>query len=319
MTIKHTEGYDCIDDNLNVILKMYDIDIRRTFSKLWYFEFKYNGETIGRSLMQKNINKYKIIKDLYNIDYKIYENEGRNKLLKLKTFDNVQLVGIDRIDEIIKLNCRMRNIIIIEVDTYKYKFDKGYKKYIGTHTCILKDIIDNKATILDAWYNLENEKIDYNELLDSITRIVILDISCIKEKKLYKRELKEIYLNNDSINEMKEFFTMLENINLEKEYLNLDFDTVFKAPIDKGLRKIIMNRQRFAYYLYFISERFNNSIITSIGEEMFSVATYWTKIRNILMQHYFLEKNINVDELKELSEIIIAKELKIKERIEDLK
>ena len=39
MEANHIEGYDCIDDNLRIVLKDNQIDIRRIFNKLWYFRF----------------------------------------------------------------------------------------------------------------------------------------------------------------------------------------------------------------------------------------------------------------------------------------
>ena len=63
---------------------------------------------------------------------------------------------------------------------------------------------------------------------------------------------RELEVLEKSIDEMKIFFEKIVKIDLAKEYLGLGFEMIFKAPIDKGLQKIIMNRQRFAYYLYYI-------------------------------------------------------------------
>ena len=48
MEVKHIEGYDCIYDNLRILLKDKNVDIRRIFNKLWYSSYilciiVYNG------------------------------------------------------------------------------------------------------------------------------------------------------------------------------------------------------------------------------------------------------------------------------------
>lgn len=318
MEIKHIDGYDCIDDNLNIVLKGKNVDIREIFSDLWYFEFNENSELLGKGLMTSNDNKYEKLKEKFNIDYIIYENKNRNNNIVLKDLGVVEKLELEKIDKIIQENCNESNVIIVEVDTFKYKFDKGFQKYNGTHSVILTEKIDNKAKIIDVWYKLYNIEMDYYELLNSITRIVILNISRLKQKSFDKNEFKSYILSEKSIIEMKKFFKKLPGINLKKEYMDLDFEMVFKAPIDKGLRKVIMNRQRFAYYLYYIGEKLNKKEITNIGDYMFAVSMEWVKIRSILVQSFFLNKNLKTEQIVEITDNILKKELKIKKEIEEL-
>lgn len=189
------------------------------------------------------------------------------------------------------INVICENIIILEVDTFNYRYDKGYNKYVGTHSCILTEKTGNKAKIVDVWYNLYNVEIQYKELLNAITRIIILDITDIQEKKLDKKEFKKCVIDENSIKEMKIFFDNLKKIDLKKEYMNLTIEMVFKSSLDKGFRKIIMNRQRFAYYLYYLSEKFNDEKIKELGECIFIISMDWMKLRSILVQTYFLNKN----------------------------
>lgn len=319
MEVKHTEGYDCIDDNLEIVLKCKNYDIRKIFSELWYFEFDKNEETLGKGLMKKNDNKYQKIKENFNVDYELYENKSRDNKIKLKDFGISKKVKIEDIDNIIKAKCNNNNIIIVELDTFKYKYDKGFKKYIGTHSCIITEKKGEKAKIIDVWYKLYNIEIEYKELLNAITRIVVLDISNIKDNKIDKGKMKKCVLDKKSIVEMNEFFKELAKIDLKKEYLGLDFEMVFKAPIDKGLRKVIMNRQRFAYYLYYLSEQLNNKKIREIGEYIFIISLEWSKLRSILMQSYFLNKNIQIDQINVITEKILKKEIKIKKEYEEIK
>ena len=319
MEIKHIEGYDCIDDNLGVVLKSKNLDIRKIFSKLWYFEFNGNLETLGNGLMQSNDNKYEALKENFNINYIIYENKDKNNEIKLKDFGTSTIVKINEIDTVIRERCNDSNIVIIELDTFKYRYDKGFKKYTGTHSCIMTEIKGNQAKILDVWYKLNNIEIEYEELLNAITRIIVLDISNIKEKDFNKESLKNYILNEKSVNEMKNFFKKLNQIDLTKEYLDLDFEMVFKAPIDKGLRKTIMNRQRFAYYLYYLSEQLKNKEIKEIGECIYIIAMDWAKLRNILMQSYFLDKELKIEQLKNITTNLYQKEIKIEKELEEIK
>lgn len=319
MEIKHIEGYDCIDDNLRVILKSKNLDIRKIFSNLWYFEFDENVETLGKGLMQRNDNKYQALKENFNINYMIYENKNKNNEIKLKNFGTSQTAKIDEIDKIIKEKCNDNNVIIIELDTFKYRYDKGFRKYTGTHSCIITEIKENTAKIVDVWYRLNNVEIECEELLNAINRIIVLDVSKIEQKEFDKEILESYILNEKSIYEMEKFFTRINKIDLKKEYLNLDFEMVFKAPIDKGLRKTIMNRQRFAYYLYYLSEQLNNKEIREIGECIFIIAMDWAKLRNILMQSYFLGKNLKIEQLKNITTDIYQKEIKIKKELEEIK
>lgn len=319
MSIQHIEGYDCIDDNLASILKSYSLDIRKTFSKLWYFELADNDKLLGDRLMLSNINKYLFLEENFNISYNIFENLNRNKEIQLKDFGKFVHVDRDELDRIIKEKYLLNNIIIVEVDTFRYKYDKGFNKYTGTHSCIITSINNNDVNILDVWYKLEDAELSYEELLDCTLRVIILDMSKIKEKDVTNKELKENLLSNTSVALMKEFFNELPNINLEKEYYNLDFELVFKAPIDKALRKIIMNRQRYSYYLYYLSEQFNNNQLEQIAKDFSSISIEWTKIRNILMQTYFLKKKINTSQLNNIASNILEKELKIRNRIEEIK
>lgn len=319
MDIQHIEGYDCIDDNLAIILKSYSLDIRKTFSKLWYFELSDNDKLLGNRLMLSNINKYLFLEQNFNIKYNIFENSDRNKEIQLKNFGTFTNVNRRELDKIIRENYLLNNIIIVEVDTFKYKYDKGFNKYTGTHSCIITNINNNNVSILDVWYNLKDAKLSYEELLNCTLRVIILDMSNIKEKEINSRELKENLLSNTSVDLMKEFFEELPNINLEKEYNNLDFELVFKAPIDKALRKIIMNRQRYTYYLTYLSEQLNNKQLEQIAQDFYSISIEWTKIRNILMQTYFLKKNINKTQLNDITSNILEKELKIRDRIEEIK
>ena len=94
---------------------------------------------------------------------------------------------------------------------------------------------------------------------------------------------------------------------------------VFKAPIDKGLRKVIMNRQRFAYYLYYISERTKNNKIRELGEYIFIISMEWTKLRSILVQTYFLKKVLNKKTINDITQSITEKELKIKKELGEIK
>ena len=278
METKHIEGYDCIDDNLRIVLNNYGIDIRRIFNKLWYFRFNKNSKNIGEGLMVTNDNKYKELKDKFNINYEIYENKNMDKNIVLKDFGKSNIVGIEKIDEIIKAKCNKRNVIILELNTFEYEYDKGFKKYIGTHSCIITEKDSELANIIDVWYGLYNKKIEYKKLLNAITRIILLDISDIKEKNF---EPQEIYLlDQKSINEMKDFFESIDKINLNEEYLGLDIEMVFKAPIDKGLRKIIMNRQRYAYYLYYLSEKTRNKKIKELKQEVFDLEDNKQNINN---------------------------------------
>lgn len=318
MDIQHIEGYDCIDDNLAIILKSYSLDIRKTFSKLWYFELADNDKLLGNRLMLSNINKYLFLEQNFNIKYNIFENSDRNKEIQLKNFGTFTNANRRELDKIIRENYLLNNIIIVEVDTFKYKYDKGFNKYTGTHSCIITNI-NNNISILDVWYNLKDAKLSYEELLDCTLRVIILDMSNIKEKEPNSRELRENLLSNRSVDLMKKFFEELPNINLDKEYNNLDFELVFKAPIDKALRKIIMNRQRYTYYLTYLSEQLNNKQLEQIAQDFSSISIEWTKIRNILMQTYFLKKNINKIQLNDITSNILEKELKIRDRIEEIK
>ena len=319
MEINHIEGYDCIDDNLRIVLNNSNIDIRKIFNKLWYFRFDKNQETIGNGLMQTNDDKYKELKDNFNINYEIYENKDRDNKIILKDFGESKIVGINEIDNIIKTKNKKKNIIILEVNTFKYKYDKGFRKYTGTHSCIITEKNGDKAKIIDVWYKLNNVEMEYKELLNSITRIIILDISNIKVKKIAPKEFATYLLDERSIKEMKDFFEKVKEIDLNKEYLGLDFEMVFKEPIDKGLRKTIMNRQRFAYYLYYLSEQLENKKIRELGECIFIISMDWIKLRSILVQTYFLNKTINKEQINKISQDILEKEIKIKKEIGEVK
>lgn len=318
MKLRHIEGYDCIDDNLNIILNTKNIDIRKIFKNLWYFRFDENSETLGKGLIQNNDNKYSDLKENYNINYQIYENKSRNKQIDLKNFGESTIVETEEIDRIINDKCNSENIIILELNTFNYRYDKGYNKYVGTHSCILTEKTGNKAKIVDVWYNLYNVEIQYKELLNAITRIIILDITDIQEKKLDKKELKKCVIDETSIKEMKIFFDNLKKIDLKKEYMNLTIEMVFKSSLDKGLRKIIMNRQRFAYYLYYLSEKFNDEKIKELGECIFIISMDWMRLRSILVQTYFLNKELKVEKINKITESILEKEIKIKNEIEEL-
>lgn len=319
MEVRHTEGYDCIDDNLKIVLKNKNVDIRKIFSDLWYFEFDENTETLGKGLMQRIDNKYEKLKQDFNINYTIYENKDRNNEIALKDFGVSSKLEINEIDKIIAEKCNIDNILIVELDTFKYKYDKGFQKYIGTHSCVITEKKGEKVQIIDVWYNLYNKEIEYKVLLNAITRIVVLDISNIKEKEFNYSKLKTQILDEKSIIEMKTFFKKVIKIDLQKEYLGLDFEMVFKAPIDKGLRKVIMNRQRFAYYLYYLSEQLNNIKIREIGECIFLMSMDWTKLRSILVQSYFLNKDIKLEQINGITEDIVKKEIRIKKEIEEIK
>lgn len=108
MEVNHIEGYDCIDDNLRIALNDNNIDIRKIFNKLWYFRFDKNNETIGNGLMQTNDDKYKELKDNFNINYEIYENKNRDNKITLKDLGKSKVVGIDEIDKIIKTKCKKK-------------------------------------------------------------------------------------------------------------------------------------------------------------------------------------------------------------------
>ncbi len=319
MEVNHIEGYDCIDDNLRILLKDNQIDIRRIFNKLWYFRFNKNLDSIGKGLMCTNDNKYEELKESFNINYEIYENKHRNKSVVLKNFGKSKSIEQSQIDEIIRTKCNSENIIVLEVNTFDYEYDKGFQKYIGTHSCVITEINKETAKIIDVWYKLYNKEIEYKKLLKAITRIIVLDISNIKEKELKNNELSEALLDEKSINEMKDFFSSLDAIDLNQEYLGLDFEMVFKAPIDKGLRKVIMNRQRFAYYLYYISERTKNNKIRELGEYIFIISMEWTKLRSILVQTYFLKKVLNKKTINDITQSITEKELKIKKELGEIK
>ena len=319
MEIKHIEGYDCIDDSLSMILNNNGVDIRKIFRRLWYFRFDKNSKTIGEGLMQVNDNKYKELKECFNIDYEIYENKNRDCNIILKDFGKSNVVDIKQINEIINSKCNKKNIIILELNTFKYEYDKGFQKYTGTHTCILTEKNNEWAKIIDGWYGFYNKKMNYKNLLEAITRIIVLDISDIKEKDFESNELEEYLLDQRSIEEMKSFFNRIDKINLKEEYLELDIEMVFKAPIDKGLRKIIMNRQRFAYYLYYLSEKLENKKIKELGEYIFIIAMEWAKLRSILIQTYFLNKVLNREHIKNITQKIIEKEIEIKKEFGEIK
>lgn len=148
MEVKHTEGYDCIDDNLKIVLKNKNVDIRKIFSDLWYFEFDENTETLGKGLMQGIDNKYERLKQDFNINYTIYENKDRNNEIALKDFGVSSKLEINEIDKIIAEKCNNNNILIVELDTFKYKYDKGFQKYIGTHSCVITEKKVKKPRLL---------------------------------------------------------------------------------------------------------------------------------------------------------------------------
>lgn len=107
MKLWHIEGYDCIDDNLNIILNTKNIDIRKIFKNLWYFKFDENSKTLGQGLMQNDDNKYNHLKENYNINYQIYENKSRNKQINLKNFGASTSVNVEEIERIINDKCNM--------------------------------------------------------------------------------------------------------------------------------------------------------------------------------------------------------------------
>ena len=155
--------------------------------------------------------------------------------------------------------------------------------------------------------------------MNAITRIIVLDVSEIREKEINKKELEKCLLDEQSVDEMIKFFNKIKEIDLEKEYFGLNFEMVFKAPIDKGLRKIIMNRQKFSYYLYYLSEQFKKESIREIGECIFIVSMDWMKLKSILVQTYFLNKQIKIEQINKITKDILEKEIKIKKEIEELK
>lgn len=319
MEINHIEGYDCIDDNLQILLNDKKVDIRRIFNKLWYFRFNKNSNNIGERLMCTNDNKYEELKKVFNIDYEIYENKNRNKNIILKSLGKSKAIGRIQIDKIIEEKCNNKNIIILELNTFDYEYDKGFQKYTGTHSCVITKKNEKKAKIIDVWYKLYDKEINYENLINAITRIIILDISNIKEKEFNPNELSKTLLDERSVNEMKDFFSCLGKIDLNQEYLGLDFEEVFKAPIDKGLRKIIMNRQRFAYYLDYVSEKTNNDKIRRMREYIFMISLEWAKLRSVLVQTYFLERMPNKKTINDIAQSIIEKELKLKKKLGEMK
>lgn len=206
MEVNHIEGYDCIEDNLRMLLKDSKVDIRRMFNKLWYFSFNKNLDSIREGLMCANDNKYKKLKENFNIGYEIYENKNKNKGVVLKNFGKSKNVEQSQINKIIRAKCSDKNIVILEVKTFDYEYDKGFRKYIGTHSCVITKINKETAQIIDVWYKLYNQKTEYKKLLNAITRIIVLETSNIEEKKFEFDELSEVLLDEKSINEMKEFF-----------------------------------------------------------------------------------------------------------------
>ena len=45
----------------------------------------------------------------------------------------------------------------------------------------------------------------------------------------------------------------------------------------------------------------------------------WTKLRSILVQSYFLNKEIKLDQINGITENILKKEIRIKKEIEEIK
>lgn len=316
MEIKHIDGYDCIDDNLATIFAIYKLDIRRIFANLWYFEFDKSAPIIGEGLMNTNINKYNSLNKYFNINYYVYENTERDQNLILKDIGNHKKTKKEEILNIIQKNKNKNNIIIAEVDTYRYRYDKGYEKYKGTHSYIINKINENNLEIIDVWYKLYNAKLEYEEFIESVCRIIVLDMEKVEIKSIKKEELKNSIIDEKSIENMKEFFKRLLSIDLEKEYNGLEIEFIFKAPIDKGLRKIIMNRKRYAYYLQYISEIIKNTTLLKISDDILQVTNKFSDIRNILIQSYLLNKDMPIEKIKKLTEKIIENEINIKNRIE---
>lgn len=58
--------------------------------------------------MQTNDDKYKELKDNFNINYEIYENKNRDNKITLKDLGKSKVVGIDEIDKIIKTKCKKK-------------------------------------------------------------------------------------------------------------------------------------------------------------------------------------------------------------------
>ncbi len=98
--------------------------------------------------MQRIDNKYEKLKQDFNINYTIYENKDRNNEIVLKDFGVSSKLEINEIDKIIAEKCNNDNILIVELDTFKYKYDKGFQKYIGTHSCVITKKKEKKPRLL---------------------------------------------------------------------------------------------------------------------------------------------------------------------------
>ena len=52
---------------------------------------------------------------------------------------------------------------------------------------------------------------------------------------------------------------------------------------------------------------------------MFIISMDWIKLKSILMQSYFLKKDIKIEQINTITEDILKKEIKIKKEIEEIK
>ena len=72
-------------------------------------------------------------------------------------------------------------------------------------------------------------------------------------------------------------------------------------------------------FIDYLSEKTRNKKIKELGEYIFIIAIEWTKLRSILIQTYFLNKELNMKQIKNITQKIIEKELEIKKKFGEIK
>lgn len=307
-TMKKYEGYDCVDLSIAYVCESLKQEYRGMFLGSWGLGFSSQGELIGEKIILERTERFGLLKKIHGISSKQYVNEN----IPLDIYQKLNPVCEYRgrwedIKGHIKKNCLM------DIDTFGCRWDKGYKKYHGTHSCIVEHIEGGLYTIWDSWYEVRYI-ISEKELEQIIQRVIILESDITEESELITELRNMLETKKEMIGDMIKLKDSLKKVNLENEFKGCTKTTYFHAPLDSKMLHLQEQRMQSYHFYKYLSEKYQNKYFYHIAIKFMNISKMWTGLKGEIVMAYLKKETTCGDKLsKMLGNIIYEEDLLLKE------
>lgn len=292
IVIKHDEFYDCLENLVLAVAKLWKKDYQLMSADVWDFSYKTSEQdnmlSLGQSVSNNAISNYDNLAKYHGISMKFVETSD-------------YLEGLD----VIKNELSNNRPVAIYMDTFWCNWYKVlYKKLHRPHYCLVIgiDTETNDLYIVDSQMANEETILPIKEFIHGFEAYITfsnedVDIKNFDWKVLLQNSLKKNKNIENLVNifeEMRKFAVDISSkLDLQNEIIGLE-KFPFKAKIFQELFTLGKRRKQYSRMLAYIGKLYDIKELDAFSSRMKLAGDRWSSIFGLLCKAYYMNNDIKI-------------------------